>query len=610
MTDLFSSLLNMSITASYVAIAIIIMRMPLRKVPKIFLYVLWLPLWIRLAIPFSFSSRLSFLNIFKTLYPKDSGEIRPEALISGFIQKKTIDQGTNVIGNAANSTHPSVVANSHDPMQTVLMAACIIWISGIVLLLGLSIISYIKVLNNVRTATRLEGDVYESDRIMSPFVFGFIKPKIFVPAALSKKELTYVLAHERTHIRRLDYVIKPLAFLTAVIHWFNPLVWISFAFMSRDMEMSCDESVLKKMGAEIKGGYAKSLLSFSVKRSGLLTGSPLGFGESSVKSRIKNILSFKKPALWVVTVMIVVIAVFVIVFASNPGSDNSGSKKASHYVGNKSKRFNSVATAENDKIENYLKIITSPGGSSNPYDYIKAHRKEYESIIKMGDEALNYLLAQFEKGGNNDLKGYIMMALCKELLGDRNNVTDEGLLPQEWFSKLSPYTETKLPDFKSNSADKIEQLVCNAAVKRYSAPNNGFTIAASTILGKYEDPNSNKLIVVANVYSGRYKLYGKTLSEVGGCACLVKITIIKNADGTYTLQEYLQAMDGKYYLKSLKEFARALKSEKLYRTIVEGHRSNNERSKLLMKNLTEHLKANNQKGVSVKEDNGTIVPLT
>lgn len=754
MTKLFTAILNMSITAGYVALAVIAIRMLLKNVPKAFSYALWLAVLIRLVCPFSFNSAFSFLGIIKPNVQTSSGAIEYVPQNIGLMQNPAIDVGISRINHVVNASLPSATTTaSVNPMQIIMEFAGIIWAAGMAALLIYSIISYLKVANNVKTATLVKDNIFETDRIITPFLYGFIQPKIFIPVGISKKELSYILAHEQTHIKRLDYLIKPFAFLVLIVHWFNPLMWLSFALMSKDMEMSCDESVIKKMGNEMKGGYSNSLLAISVKRSGLILGSPLAFGESNIKSRIKNILNYKKPAFWVIALAVLATASLIVAFTANPKSEQAPAhtvysgylietlmKNKTPYVGNNSKvvglvdamplpkgivrdtvelqtaaspygitihfsindasgikvqgaikgdafyrnsimlfslignvdvinckiadktgnydgasygftytraaseklmggdvrRFagsadtlknlidrlkntsfgtNTAQATENSQIEKYLEIImSSPGTSSNPYDYIKAHQNEYESILKMGDEALNYLLAQFAKGGNNDLRGHIMMALCKDLLGDRNNVTDESLLPQDWYAKLSPYNEIKLPDFRTNVSDPIEQLVYDTAVKQYSRPGDGFTVVAPTILGSYEE--GNKLKVFATVFSNRYKLYNKTLSDVGGSVVPAAITFIRGDSGKFTLQEYKQPMAGSYFGKSVEDFCTMPESgdviKGLYSKIMKDYGSNKDRSTLLIKNLKEHLKANNQKGVTLKVKglNNESVPLT
>lgn len=539
MTKLFTAVLNMSITASYISIAVIAIRIFFKKIPKIFSYALWSAVLIRLVCPFSFSSAFSFFNLLNISSPKSTKAMEYVPYNIGLLKKPAVNVGIGGINNTVNSSLRACVPSaSANPMQTVMEIASIIWICGMAVLFIYSIISYLKILNNVKTATLVKDNIFETDRIAAPFVCGFIKPKIYIPTEINESDLPYVLSHESTHIKRLDYIIKPFAFLVLIIHWFNPLMWISFALMTKDMEMSCDESVMRKMGSDVKKNYSISLLSLSVKRSGLIMGSPLAFGESNIKSRIKNILNYKRPAFWVIVIAIAATFSLIAAFTANP--QNKETHKANiysgyavktlldnktPYVGNNSKdialidamplphgitrktvelqtdavpygitinysmndasgikvngaikgdafyrnsvmllslinnadvinckiadntgkydgasysftytrkmaekligkdvrsfssstqsikklinllngtSFDSVdtqtadtQTAQGDEIENYLKvIISSPKESSNPKDYINAHEKEYESILKMGDNALNYMLSQ------------------------------------------------------------------------------------------------------------------------------------------------------------------------------------------------------------------------
>lgn len=169
----------------------------------------------------------------------------------------------------------------------------------------------------VSTAMLISDNIFESEKLKSPFVLGIINPKIFLPIGLSQNEQNYIVLHEQTHIKRYDYLIKPLAFLVMSVHWFNPLVWISFILMSRDMEMSCDERVLKEMGTEIKKEYSNSLLTFATSGS-MIKGGPLAFGESNTKGRIENVLNYKKPTFWVVLMGVIMMIVIGIGLLSNP----------------------------------------------------------------------------------------------------------------------------------------------------------------------------------------------------------------------------------------------------------------------------------------------------
>ncbi|MFY9378161.1 MAG: M56 family metallopeptidase, partial [Peptococcia bacterium] len=306
--DLFITVVNMSITASCVAIGVILVRLLLKKAPKIFSYILWAPVLFRLVCPFSFNSEFSFFNLINLNAKQGSGayEFVPQNI--GLMQMPAIQSSIGGLDGAVNASLPEAVpAASVNPMEIWMTVFSLIWVFCVIALFIYSIISYVKIKRKLQTATRVDGNVFETDAIGTAFVCGFIRPKIYVPANIGDANLSYILEHERTHIRRKDYLIKPLAFLALILHWFNPLMWLCFALMSRDMEMSCDESVLHRLGDSAKGGYSNSLLLLSVKRKGILAANPLAFGENHVKDRIKNVLNFKKPAFWVIVVAVAVV---------------------------------------------------------------------------------------------------------------------------------------------------------------------------------------------------------------------------------------------------------------------------------------------------------------
>lgn len=474
---LFTTILNMSITASIVAIGVIFARLILKKVPRIFSYALWSAVLIRLVFPVTFTSTFSLLSMIKPGTQKTSRVFAYVPYNMGLMQTPGIDVGVNSINKAVNSSLPQAVHTaSVNPMQIIMAILNIVWVVGVALLILYSIISYLKVINNVKTATLVKDEIFETDRIVTPFVCGFIKPKIYIPTDISQSELSYILAHERVHIKRLDYLIKPFAFLVLSVHWFNPLMWLSFFLMSRDLEMSCDESVLKIFGDETRANYSQSLLALATGKRQLLSGSPLAFGESNAKARIKNILNYKKPACGVVVVALIATVAMLVLFSlvdnvqvincdmlnSTDEDRTSFSTLSSTYtrerveqlmggdVRNYSSnseslitlidRVNSLWKVEangtvliDEQIEKYLvTIISSPQISSNPQDYIKAHEYEYNAILALDDKALPYLFSEFEKGGQNGLKGHIMVNLCRTILGSED-IKYANATPQDWY---------------------------------------------------------------------------------------------------------------------------------------------------------------------------------
>lgn len=308
MDKLFLQIINMSITSSYVILFVIILRFLLKKSPKVFSYGLWSIVFLRLVFPFSFESIFSLISInTKTI---------PQEII--YTQAPQINSGIGAIDRALNNYLPSPVAGaSVNPIQIKIFLGQIIWLMGIGILIIYTIYTTIRLSKRLKSAKLLHDNIYQTNNIKTPFVFGVVNPKIYLPEDLSETEMPYIIKHEQTHIKRYDHIIKFLGFLVVLVHWFNPLVWLSFSLMSKDMELSCDEKVIKEMGPNIKKDYSNSLLTLSTGRR-IIGGSPLAFGENNTKGRIKNILNYKKPGFWVTVLAIIVIIVAAIGLLSNP----------------------------------------------------------------------------------------------------------------------------------------------------------------------------------------------------------------------------------------------------------------------------------------------------
>ncbi|HHV28152.1 MAG TPA: hypothetical protein GXX73_00830 [Clostridium sp.] len=377
--DLFIAIVNMSITASYVAIGVILLRFLFKKVPKIFSYILWTPVLFRLVCPFSINSVFSFFNLI-TLNVKQGSRVY-EFVPQNIWLNETPSVGN--IDNAVNAPLPgTVLSESVNPMQIWITVSSLIWIFGVIVLTIYSFSSYMKIKGKLQTATLVEGNVFETDAISTAFVCGFIRPRIYVPTNIGDANLSYILEHERTHIRRKDYLIKPIAFLALILHWFNPLMWLSFALMSRDMEMSCDESVMYRLGEGAKGGYSNSLLSLSVRRKGILTAAPLAFGESYVKTRIKNVLNFKKPKFWVIMVAVMAVLAASIAFATNASKEGKILVKDRRKVLEVNDEYNLKADPTNKgELQSDLNDAIY-----NKYDFMNVDDETVSTFTPMPDE--------------------------------------------------------------------------------------------------------------------------------------------------------------------------------------------------------------------------------
>ncbi len=310
MSELFLSVLNMSFTASYVILFVIVIRLLLKRAPKFVSYALWGVVAFRLIIPFSFESMFS-------LMPRNTN-VNPIPHDIIYQQSPQINSGIEVVDSFVSESLPApAIGASVNPLQIYIEIGAYIWILGIMVLLIYSVVSILRLKRQLKSAQLIEKNIFEAENLKTPFVLGLIRPKIYLPIGLSKEERNYILLHEQTHIHRKDHIIKVLAFLILSIHWFNPLVWIAFMLMSMDMELSCDERVIKELNEDIKKPYANSLLSLATGRH-FLNGSPLAFGEGNVKGRIKNVLNYKKPRFWVIVFSIVIVTTVMIGLIANP----------------------------------------------------------------------------------------------------------------------------------------------------------------------------------------------------------------------------------------------------------------------------------------------------
>jgi beta-lactamase regulating signal transducer with metallopeptidase domain len=314
MDKVFIAVLNMSFTGAFVIAVICAARLALKKAPKIISYCMWALAGFRLVFPFSVKSALS-------LMPFNSQPIPGDIAMQSAAR---INSGIPFINSTLSSLlPPAQAAASVNPLQVWTAIGAFVWFFGAVLMIAYGIISYVLLKRKMREAIHAEANIYEAENIKTPFLLGILVPKIYLPAGLSARERDYVVFHEKTHIKRRDYLIKLFAYFVLCLHWFNPLVWVSFLLMNADMEMSCDERVLKEMGGEVKRDYSLSLLSLASQRR-FVSGSPLAFGEGSVKQRIKNVLDFRKPSRIIIMASVILAAALSLGFAVDRANEAGG----------------------------------------------------------------------------------------------------------------------------------------------------------------------------------------------------------------------------------------------------------------------------------------------
>lgn len=308
MSELVLKLVNMSISAGWLVLAVLLFRLLFKKAPKWISCLLWSIVALRLLIPITFESEFSLIP---------SAEVIPQNITT--TQTPAIYSGIPAVNSAVNPLFTQYVTPEDHTLETILSVASVVWLVGVAVLLLYSAVSYGRLRWRVRVSLRMQSNLYTCDSIETPFILGILFPRIYIPSGMDAGQLQHVLAHENAHIKRLDHWWKPLGFLLLTVYWFNPLLWVAYIFLCRDIEQACDEKVITQMDNAGKKAYSETLVACSVHRR-MIMACPVAFGELGVKARIKGILNYKKPSFWVILAAAVACAVTVVCFLTNPVS--------------------------------------------------------------------------------------------------------------------------------------------------------------------------------------------------------------------------------------------------------------------------------------------------
>ncbi len=311
MTNLFLTLFNKSIPACFLILAVMLVRLAFKKAPKALFPILWAFVGLRLALPFLPESRLSVIP-------------SPEVLSYETVRYSahpTVQTGIYAVNSAVNPTLGKVfetpAGGSVSPLYILTSVMGAIWLAGVFGMLFYALFRYFHLKNRLKTAVLFRDNLYRSEAVTSPFVLGFIRPRIYLPFTLAEADLDAVVAHEKAHIARGDVLWKLLGYLFLCVYWFNPLVWLAYILFCRDIEFACDERVIGQLAAEERAAYSEALLAASMPKA-RIAACPLAFGEGNVKERIKRVLSYKKPAFWVILIAVLACAALAVCFLTDP----------------------------------------------------------------------------------------------------------------------------------------------------------------------------------------------------------------------------------------------------------------------------------------------------
>ena len=388
-------LFNMSLTANVAIVLVILLRLLLKKAPKVISYALWGVVLFRLLCPVSIGSNFSVYNLFDAP-AQESGTITSviEYVPSNIVHTEypsvalPVPGISDVINEALPQGQEQLVA---DPLEAPMSIATYVWMIGVLVMVIYSIVSYIRLRRKLSVVVPLRDNIFIADDIKSPFVVGLFRPKIYLPCNLGDKEQEYIILHEQHHIKRLDHVMKALAFLALAIHWFNPLVWVAFILASKDMEMSCDEAVIRKIGGNVRADYSASLLTLATGRR-IIAGTPLAFGEGDTKGRINNLSKWKKPAVWVVLVAVVACVVLAVCLLTNPSQTRDTMKWA------QSLSVEDVASAD---------LVVYPQTADKQFKQLSA--EELSEMVALINESKGKYRIEHEELAGGGISFYITM---------------------------------------------------------------------------------------------------------------------------------------------------------------------------------------------------------
>jgi len=313
MSELFLTIFNMSVSASWLVLAVMLSRVLLKKMPKWIHVLLWGMVGVRLVCPFTIESALSLIPSAQTLPPEVITSPTP-TIQTGFAG---MNQTFNPIFTQTFAPAPEAELT---PLQQLLPVLSAVWLAGAAILLAYLFVSFALLRYRVRTAVRLRENIFQSEFVSTPFLLGFIRPRIYLPFGMEQIKAEHVIAHEKAHLARRDHWWKPLGFVLLAVYWFNPLMWAAYILLCRDIELACDEKVIKTLSDNDRADYAETLVACSINRRAI-TACPLAFGEVGVKARVKSVMNYKKPAFWVILLALITCVVVAVCFLTNPETD-------------------------------------------------------------------------------------------------------------------------------------------------------------------------------------------------------------------------------------------------------------------------------------------------
>lgn len=438
MSRIFLELLNISITAGWLILAVIVFRIVLRGSPKWIRCLLWGIVALRLLIPFNVESTLSLIPNARPV------PVRIEQVVPPVVNNETVP-GDNIINSPlARQFTPKVVEDIVNPLQVAASIASIIWLLGVLLMLLYAVFSFLRLRRRVSAAVPMKNKINLCDEIDSPFILGIFRPQIFLPSGMEPLAYEHIMLHEQAHLQRRDHIWKPLGFALLSVYWFNPLSWAAYIMFCKDIELASDEKATREMDKYSRADYCQALLTCSVNRRGI-TACPIAFGEVGVKDRVKNVLNYKKPAFWMVIAAILACVVAAVCFLTNPRTKAAEKKEIETVdtVALANTRESYKTGIEDEVYRKLIKEMLDTGVYPDGVQYDGQPYNNYYSVMDIDEDGQDELLINFSNG--NTVAGMVYY------IYDYNRTTGEVYMEHYGYPSMTIYDNGYIKDDASHN---------------------------------------------------------------------------------------------------------------------------------------------------------------
>lgn len=508
--NLFPAMIDLTVVGSIAIVFVLVARLFLRKAPKIFSYALWAIVLVRLLIPMSIPSPISAVPDLPEASNADLNAALPR------LEYETPQDRQENVQNLEQfaQTGGAYVHTSHVVKPSVYVP--MIWLAGVIGMTAYSIISYSRIRKKIQISVPLRENIYLADDIRSPFVIGLFRPRIYLPDNLTEGEQSYIILHEQHHIRRFDHWFKALAFLALTVHWFNPLVWLAFILSARDMEMSCDEAVIRKVGESVRADYSASLLTLATGRR-IIAGTPLAFGEGDTRGRIRNLANWRRPAFWVILIALILCVALAVCLLTDPLDPQSTDAGITYYSG---------------IVQDYAMAKV------NETDW---EGRSYITILCYDGEERLFWFAQGCVHPEGPIVGeYVLLRTSTE------RTTGLPVVSSIEFVK---------PDLQESLYDSIQTAILAHHGGKYlpgQCRTAHFKLLSQISEESVETKEIEQITVYGIVYYQEYDLTDGVLKDVSGAVIPTVLTFAVNSENQMTLSEYWEPRDGTDYSTDIK----------------------------------------------------------